>query len=115
MKNILSYFKRGHKDITEFIDAKEAFQRATYSEQYTREELRDKMIEELQERIKVDYGTYKTYLDITTYSGYREKQVLPDVAEFFRSKNYKVDLHNDENYPDVNVLIINWQNLENFK
>ena len=115
MKNILSYFKRGHKDITKFIDAKEAFQRATYSEQYTREELRDKIIEELQERIKTDFRTYKTYLDITTYSGYREKQVLPDVAEFFRSKNYKVDLHNDESYPDVNVLIINWQNLENFK
>ena len=40
------------------------------------------------------------------------KQVLPEVAEYFRSKNYKVDLHNDENYKDVNVLIINWQNLE---
>lgn len=105
-------FKKGKR---EFIDATQAYQRATYYKQYTREELKEHMIEDLQKRIVADSRTYKTYVNVTTYSDYREKLVLPEVAEYFRGKNYKVDLHNDQDYSEVNVLIINWQGQEHFK
>ena len=95
-------------------DATEAYQKSTYSKQYTRDQLKDKLIKDIQKDIKNDVRFGNTYLNITTYSGYREKQVLPDVAEYFRKKNYMVDLHNDQNYSEINVLIINWQNLETF-
>ena len=112
-KFILQFFKR-KSNKEDFIDAVEAYLWTTYSEICTREELRDRIIEKLKSEIKTDYKTYHNYLNISTYKKFREKQVLPEVAAYFRSKNYKVDLHNDENYKDVNVLIINWQNLENF-
>ena len=111
-KFILQFFKR-KSNKEDFIDAAEAYLWTTYSEVCTREELRDRIIEKLKSEIKIDYKNYHNYLNISTYHGFREKQVLPEVAAYFRSKNYK-DLHNDENYKDVNVLIINWQNLENF-
>lgn len=112
IKQLLKYFLRQNNE--EIIDATRAYQITTYSKQYTREELKKELIKDLNKRIKEDSKTFRNYLSITTYSGYREKQILPEVAEFFREKNYNVTLHNEEDYSDVNVLIINWQKQEKF-
>ena len=114
MKNKIINWLFKVKDNEEFTDASEAYMRSTYSEQYTKDQLRDKLIKELQQKIKADYKVYHTYVDISTYSGYREKQVLPEVAEYFRTKNYKVELHNGEDYKEINVLIISWQSQVHF-
>ena len=113
MKRILEKLFKHEKE--EFADAVKAYQRSTYSKEYTREELTGKLIDELKRSITRDCKNYqRTYMNISTYSGYREKQVLPEVARYFESKKYKVVLHNEEAFQDINVLIINWQHLEDF-
>lgn len=102
-------FRRDKKE-DDFIDASEAYLKSTYPDQYTWEELKRKLIDVIKRQIKYDIKLNKTYVNVTTYSDFREKQILPEVADYFRSKNYKVDLHNDNDYSDTNVLIINWQN-----
>lgn len=115
MKKLILRFLFGlkrKKSNDDFTDALDAYLLTTYSEICTKEELKERIIERLKREIKIDYKTYHNYVNISTYSKFNEKQILPEVAEYFKSKNYKVDLHNDEDYKDVNVLIINWQNLE---
>lgn len=110
LKNILNFRKTNN-----FPDARSAYQLATYQDTLTKDQLRDQLIESLKKRIKDDIKIYKKHMDITTYEGYREKLVLPEVADFFRGLSYNVDVLSEGNYQDVNVLIINWQGLETFK
>lgn len=110
LKYILNY-KISKED---FLNATLAYQKTTYSEIYSREQLRDKLISELKSSIKENIKLHN-YLVIETFSGYREKQVLREVADYFLDKNYNVILHNEDNFSDVNVLIVSWQNLETFK
>lgn len=112
---IFDIFYKNREKKDDFIDASDAYLKSTYTEQYTKEELKEKLIADIKRQIKSDVRLNRTYINVTTYSGYREKQVLPEVAEYFKTRNYKVDLHNNEDYSDTNVLIINWQNNENFK
>lgn len=106
--------KRDNKK-DDFISASDAYLKSTYDEQYTKEELKEKMIHRLKEKIKTDVRLNKSYITVALFSGYREKTVLPEVAEYFKTKDYKIDLLNNENYSNTNVLIINWQNREDFK
>ena len=112
---IFNIFNRNRDKRDDFIEASDAYLKTTYNEQFTKEELKEKLIANIKRQIKNDIKLNRTYINVTTYSGYREKQVLPEVAEYFRTKKYKVDLHNDDDYSNTNVLIINWQNNENFK
>lgn len=112
---IFNIFNRNRDKRDDFIEASDAYLKTTYNEQFTKEELKEKLIADIKRQIKNDVKLNRTYINVTTYSGYREKQVLPEVAEYFKTKKYKVDLHNDDDYSNTNVLIINWQNNENFK
>lgn len=103
------------KSENKFFDASEAYQIAKYNDKLTKEQLKEELIQRLKKRIVTDFKVSNQFLDITTYDGYREKILLPEIAEYFRNLNYHVDLLNEKEYEDVNVLIINWQNLETFK
>lgn len=115
IKNIFNIFIKNREKRDDFIDASVAYLKSAYSKQYTRDELKEKVISDIKKKITMDIELNRVYVSVLSYSGYREKQVLPEVAEYFRDKKYKVDLHNDEDYSNTNVLIINWQNRENFK
>lgn len=52
---------------------------------------------------------------IDTFQDPQEKEVLPEVAEYFDSKGYLVDLKNGDDYSLTNILIINWQRGNIFK
>ena len=95
-------------------NAQDAFAKTTYSHELTREQLKEKLIKDIMSEIKRNVRQYHQYLCIQTYDGYREKIVLPGVAEYFKEKGFKVDLLNGEDYKTVNVLIINWQGMETF-
>lgn len=115
LKDLINRIKKALKSEKKFFDATEAYQIAKYNDTYTKEQLKELMIERLKKRIISDFKTEGQFLDITTYDGYREKLLLPEIAEFFKSHNYHVDLLNTGNYENINVLIINWQDLETFK
>ena len=115
LKGLVDRIKRTIKSEDKFFDASEAYQIAKYNDKLTREQLKEKLIEKLKKRIVSDFKISGQFLDITTYEGYREKLLLPEIAEYFRDLKYHVDLLNDNEYKEVNVLIINWQNLETFK
>lgn len=115
LKYFISRIKKAVKSEDKFFDASEAYQIAKYNDKLTREQLKERMIEKLKRRIISDSKVSGQFLNITTHDGYREKLLLPEIAEYFRELHYRVDLLNTEEYKDVNVLIINWQNLETFK
>lgn len=104
-----------HRFEDKIFDATEAYRIAKYNDNLTKEQLKEELIRELRKRIIFDSKISNQFLDITTYSGYREKLILPEIAEYFRELGYEVDLLNDGKYKNVNVLIINWQNQETFK
>lgn len=116
MKNFIKIlkekFKRNNDD---FLDAEQAYQKSKYQEQFTKEELKEKIIDNLKRNIKTDIRIKHRYINISTYQDYRSKSVLPEVVKYFIDKNYKVELKNDQDYEEVNVLIINWQGRKDFK
>lgn len=113
----LSNLFNGKRDSSndDFIDAADAYLKSTYNKQYTEDELKDKVISDIKKQIKSDVKLNRVYISVFLYSGFREKKVLPEVAEYFKTRNYVVNLLNDENYSNTNVLIINWQNNNNFR
>ena len=116
IRDIICRIRRSFKSKNNFLDdAREAYRITKYNDKLTKEQLKNKIIEKLRQRILTDIKVSGKFVDVTIYQDYREKLVLPEVVEFFRERNYHVDLLNTENYQEVNVLIINWQNLETFK
>lgn len=115
LKNLIGKVKKVVKSDERFFDAFEAYQVARYNDRLTRDQLKEIMIEELKKRITHDFRESGKFLDITTYDRYREKHLLPEIADYFRELKYHVDLLNTDEYQDVNVLIINWQNLETIR
>lgn len=113
IKNFIDRIKG--KSNEEFFSATEAYQIAKYNDTLTRDQLKEMMIDQLKRRIISDFRVAGKFIDITTYDGYREKLLLPEIAEFFREHKYHVDLLNEGEYDNVNVLIINWQNSETFR
>lgn len=95
--------------------AEEAYQLAEYNDRLTKDQIKELLIRELKKRIVSDFKLSGKFINISTYDGYREKLLLPEIAEFFRDRGYCVDLLNKGDYEKVNVLIINWQNKETFK
>ena len=87
---IFNIFNRNRDKRDDFIEASDAYLKTTYNEQFTKEELKEKLIANIKRQIKNDIKLNRTYINVTTYSGYREKQVLPEVAEYFKTKKYKV-------------------------
>lgn len=112
---LFDFIKKAIKQEEKVFDATKAYQMAKYNDNLTKEQLKEELIERLNHRIIADTKISGKLLDITTYDGYREKIILPEIAEFFRGLNYHVDLLNDGEYKDINVLIINWQSKETFK
>ena len=83
---IFNIFNRNRDKRDDFIEASDAYLKTTYNEQFTKEELKEKLIADIKRQIKNDIKLNRTYINVTTYSGYREKQVLPEVAEYFKTK-----------------------------
>lgn len=113
--SLIERIRKAVKQEGKVYDATKAYQMAKYNDNLTKDQLREELIERLNRRIISDTKISGKLLDITTYDGYREKILLPEIAEFFRGLNYHVDLLNDGEYKDINVLIINWQSKETFK
>lgn len=115
IKYLIKCIKKAVKIEDRFFDANEAYQVTRYKEILSKEQLKEDIIEDLKRSIIFNSKISRQFMTITTYDGHREKTILPEVAEFFRALNYHVDLLNDEEYKEVNVLIINWQNSETFE
>lgn len=99
-----------------FLTAEEAFLRSMKLKKQTKKECKDKLVREIQKQIKFDTSMSDQRLClINTYQDPQEKEVLPDVAEYFDSKGYQVELKNGDDYDITNILIINWQKGNIFK
>lgn len=113
--NWLSGVKQKPKE-EEFMSADEAYRKSLGLKEKSREDFKKALIKNIQRSIKDGVIRYNNEMCfVSTYSSSREKDVLPEVAEYFVGKGYDVDLKNGEHYPDTNILIINWQNREIFQ
>ena len=99
-------------DKRDFYDARKAYQMAKYNDSLTREQVKSKLLESLKRQVTLDVKQAHTFLNITIYDSYREKQLLPEIAEYFKELGYHVDLLRTGKYENTHVLIINWQDLE---
>lgn len=99
-----------------FLTAEEAFLRSMNLKKQTKKECKDKLIKEIQRQIKIDTSMAGQRMClINTFQDPQEKEVLPEVAEYFDSKGYLVELKNGDDYDTTNILIINWQRGNIFK
>ena len=115
LKQILEFFgKRVEKEDT-FYTADEAFRKILEIKQTNRDEFKKSIIKILKREILFDINSIKKYCIVNTYSSLAEKDVLPEVADYFREKGYDVDLKNGEDYNETNILIISWQNRNLFR
>ena len=99
-----------------FLTAEEAFLRSMNLKNQTKKECKEKLIKGIQRQIKMDTsipGQMMCLID--TFQDPQEKEVLPEVAEYFDSKGYLVELKNGDDYSLTNILIINWQRGNIFK
>jgi hypothetical protein len=99
-----------------FLTAEEAFFRSMNLKNQTKKECKEKLIKEIQRQIKMDTSVSGQRMClIDTFQDPQEKEVLPEVAEYFNSKGYLVELKNGDDYSLTNILIINWQRGNIFK
>ena len=68
---IFNIFNRNRDKRDDFIEASDAYLKTTYNEQFTKEELKEKLIADIKRQIKNDVKLNRTYINVTTYSGYR--------------------------------------------
>ena len=99
-----------------FITAEDAFLRSMNLKKQTKKECKLKLIKEIQRQIRMDTSiSWQKMCLIDTFQNPQEKEVLPEVAEYFDSKGYLVELKNGDDYSETNILIINWQRGNIFK
>ena len=118
LRQILEFFTGKKKNEDTFYTADEAFRKSLEIKNSSRAEFKKDMIRYIQREIRYDISSVtscKRFCIVNLYQSTAEKEVLPEVAEYFREKGYEVDLKNGENYNETNILIVNWQNRNMFR